>query len=60
MLWSICEVLQKRSKAGNQHSRVQTRYFRIIHFLDAGPFALETHANEIAAAIGDFFVRNRA
>jgi len=28
-----------------------------IHFFDTGHFALETHAKEIAAVIGDFFAR---
>lgn len=29
----------------------------IVHFFDTGHFALETHANEIAAAIRNFLVR---
>jgi hypothetical protein len=29
-----------------------------IHFLDAGHFALETHAHEIAAKMRDFLGRN--
>ena len=29
----------------------------IIHFFDAGHFALETHAKEIGALIRDFFAR---
>ncbi len=29
----------------------------IVRFFDTGHFALETHSNEIAAAIGDFFAR---
>jgi hypothetical protein len=29
----------------------------VVRFLDTGHFALETHAKEIADAIGDFLIR---